>query len=247
MKVILSQALKNNFSCPGILQEWLFPPSIEDAKHIQRQLAEKVILTDDFSPPHFIGGVDVSQTLHDPEERVYAAAVSLDRQSLRLEEEVGVCQKQTFPYIPGFLGFRESPALVEAVQKLKKRPEVLLVDGHGISHPRRLGIASHLGVLLDLPTIGVAKSILVGHPAGELGDKKGDCIPLIWKGEQIGMLLRSKVNCNPLIISVGHRLSLNSALEIVLGCLTKYRLPEPTRQAHLAANRYRRLSQEKKF
>lgn len=243
MKTILSQALNTNYNPAEIRNDWLFPPSIEEAKQIQRQIAERVFLTDDFSLTRFIGGVDVSQSRNDPEERIYAAAVSLNKQSLCLEEEASVCQRQTFPYIPGFLGFRESPALVEAIQKLKKRPEVLLVDGHGISHPRRLGIASHLGVLLDLPTIGVAKSILVGHPAAELGEKKGDCTPLIWKGEKIGMLLRSKVHCNPLIISTGHRISLESALEIVQDCLTRYRLPEPTRQAHLAANRYRRLNE----
>lgn len=241
--MILSQALKNNSNPSGIRQEWLFPPSIEKAKQIQCQIAAKVVLTDDFSLTHFIGGVDVSQSLYDSEERIYAAAVTLNKHSLQVEEEVGVCQKQTFPYIPGFLGFREAPALVEAVQKLNKRPEVLLVDGHGISHPRRLGIASHLGVLLDIPTIGVAKSLLVGRPAEELGENKGDCTSLMWKGEQIGMLLRSKARCNPLIISTGHRISLNTALEIVQECLTRYRLPEPTRQAHLAANRYRLLNQ----
>ena len=115
-----------------------------------------------------------------------------------------------------------------------------MVDGHGISHPRRLGIASHIGVLLNIPTIGVAKSVLVGHPAGPLGEAKGDCVPLIWKGEQIGTFLRTKKCCHPVIISAGHRISLGTAVEIVLEYATRYRLPEPTRQAHLAANRCRK-------
>ena len=116
---------------------------------------------------------------------------------------------------------------------------MLLVDGHGISHPRRFGIATHLGVLLDIPTIGVAKSILIGKPAAELGQNAGDHVPLIWKEEVIGILFGSKKRANPLIISSGHRVSLESALKIVMNCLKNYRLPEPTRFAHQAANTLR--------
>jgi deoxyribonuclease V len=217
---------------------WLHPSSLEEAQHVQRELAKRVILTNDFSFSHWVGGMDVSNNLYEP--KVYASAVVLNKESLQLEEEAAVAQAQLFPYIPGFLGFRESPALVAAFKKLSQPPEIILVDGHGISHPRRLGIASHLGVILDIPTIGVAKSILVGQPAGPLGNAQGDTVPLVWKGEQIGVFLRTKVRCNPLIISTGHRISLPSAVEIVMQCLTRYRLPEPTRQAHLAANRCRR-------
>lgn len=165
----------------NIPSTWLHPPSLEEAQHIQRQLAERLILKDDFSLSNFIGGMDVSNTLYDPHSMVYASAVVLNKETLQLEEEAAVGQFQSFPYIPGFLGFREAPALVEAFKKLNKRPDIILIDGHGISHPRRLGIASHLGVLLDIPTIGVAKSILVGHPAKPLGDTQGDCVPLMWK------------------------------------------------------------------
>jgi deoxyribonuclease V len=217
---------------------WLYPSSLEEAEFIQRELAKRIIVTDDFSLSHSIGGMDVSNNLYDT--RVYASAVVLDKQTLQLTDEATIAQSQLFPYIPGFLGFRESPALVAAFKQLTKRPEIILVDGHGISHPRRLGIASHLGVLLDIPTIGVAKSVLVGQPAGPLGNAKGDTVPLIWKGEQIGIFLRTKVRCNPIIISTGHRISLQSAVDIVLQCLQRYRLPEPTRQAHLSANRCRR-------
>jgi deoxyribonuclease V len=225
-----------------IPSEWLYPSSLEKAEHVQRELAKRTVLTDDFSFSHLVGGMDVSNNLYDT--MIYASAVVLNTSSLQLAEETAIGQSQPFPYIPGFLVFREAPALVTAFKQLKKRPEIILVDGHGISHPRRLGIASHLGVLLDIPTIGVAKSVLVGHSAGLLGDAKGDTVPLVWKGEQIGMFLRSKVRCNPLIISTGHRISLQSAVEIVLQCLTRYRLPEPTRQAHLAANRCRRENKQ---
>ena len=115
-----------------------------------------------------------------------------------------------------------------------------MVDGHGISHPRGLGIASHLGVLLDCPSIGVAKSILVGRPDGELGNQVGDSVPLRWKGQTLGLVLRTRPNVQPVYVSVGHRVSLETAVEIVLKCLSRYRLPEPTRQAHQAANLCRR-------
>lgn len=218
--------------------EWLYPNSLENAQLVQRELSKRIILEDDFTFSQFVGGMDVSNNLYD--SMIYASAIVLNKHNLQLEEEKAIAQSQSFPYIPGFLGFRESPALVAAFQQLTQRPEIILVDGHGISHPRRLGIASHLGVLLDIPTIGIAKSILVGHPAGPLGNEKGATTPLVWKGEKIGILLRTKVRCHPIIISTGHRISLQSALEVVLQCLTRYRLPEPTRQAHLAANRYRR-------
>lgn len=206
----------------------------------QRLLAQKVITHDAFSPPQLIAGMDVSNNLYDPEQKIFAAAVVLSYPELTLLEESAVLEIQTLPYIPGFLGFREAPALVSAFNRLKKRPDLILVDGHGISHPRGLGIASHIGVLLDIPTIGVAKSILVGHPAKPLAPEQGSQTPLLWKGKTIGVLLRSKARSNPLIISSGHRISLPTAVEYVKNCLRKYRLPEPTRQAHLAANRARK-------
>jgi deoxyribonuclease V len=227
-----------------IPHEWLYPPSLEAATRIQRQLAERVISEDDFSLRSFIGGMDVSNNLYDPQAMVYASAVVLNKDTLELKEEAAVARHQPFPYVPGFLGFRETPALVDAFKQLKIKPDILMVDGHGISHPRRLGIATHIGVLLDIPTIGVAKSRLVGHPEGVLGEEVGDHIPLMWKGKQIGVLLKTKVRCLPLIVSTGHRVSLQTAIELVLKCLTRYRLPETTRQAHLAANRYRQQTKQ---
>lgn len=219
-----------------MLNHWLYPASIAEATVTQHALSEKVSLEDRFDSIDWIGGMDISNNLFDPAELVYASAVRLSFHDLAVAESAAVVEKQTFPYITGFLGFREAPSLVNAYNQLLIKPDIWMVDGHGISHPRGLGIASHVGVLLDVPTIGVAKNILVGEPESELGEEPGSSVPLIWKKETIGMLLRTKKRCKPLIISAGHRVSLATALHIVKRCLTKYRLPEPTRQAHLAAN-----------
>ncbi|MBS0648086.1 MAG: deoxyribonuclease V [Verrucomicrobia bacterium] len=219
---------------------WLFPVSTADAISAQAVMAQKVIQEDVMDIPSLIGGMDVSNNLYDPEQMIHASAVVLSYPSLQVIDEASVSQKQTFPYIPGLLGFRESPALFEAFQRLRIKPEVLMIDGHGVSHPRGLGIASHLGVLLDMPTVGVAKSILVGKPAGPLGAEAGAQIPLLWKGRILGMLLRTKVRSNPLIISAGHKIALPTAVKLVQSCLQGYRLPEVTRQAHLAANACRK-------
>jgi deoxyribonuclease V len=184
--------------------------------------------------------MDISHNLYDPSEIIYAAALILNFSDLQVTERAFTAEKQSFPYVPGFLGFREAPALINAYQQLKIKPDILFVDGHGISHPRRLGIASQIGVLLDIPTIGVAKSILVGKPAAPLSEEPGNQTPLLWKKQTIGMFLRTKKRSNPLIISSGHKISLERAIEIVKACLRGYRLPEPTRQAHLAANAFRK-------
>jgi deoxyribonuclease V len=215
-----------------IPHSWLFSDSTSEAKEVQRIMAERVILEDSFQSCPTLGGMDVSNNLYDPKQMIYASAVVLS-DSLLVKEQAAVAQKQSFPYISGLLGFREAPALVEAFKKLKNQPSILLVDGHGIAHPRGLGIASHLGVLLDIPTIGVAKSILVGEPAASLALEAGSQVPLVWKNKTLGVLLRTRVRSNPLIISCGHRVSLRTAVELVQGCLRGYRLPEATRQAHL--------------
>ncbi len=221
-------------------ESWLFPSSLEEAKKAQREMAEKISTLDAFTTVQWIGGMDVSNNLYDPAQMIYASSVILNFPALKVVEQGAAAQVQVFPYIPGFLGFREAPALVAAFEKTTIKPDLLLVDGHGISHPRRLGIASHLGVLLDIPTIGVGKSILVGKPEEELKEEAGSQVPLIWKGQTIGMLLRTKRGSNPLIISAGHKVSLETALEIVKKCLRGYRLPEPTRHAHLTANTFRK-------
>lgn len=224
----------------AIPQHWLFPPSLKEAAVIQRQLAEQVIIEDQFSELNYIAGMDVSNNPFDPAQIIHAAVVILKKPDAQIIETATASQKQRFPYVPGFLGFREAPVLVAAFQQLKIIPSLIFVDGHGISHPRGLGIASHIGVLLDCSTIGVAKSILVGEYASPLGDEPGAQTPLVWQNRQIATVLRSKKRALPLIISPGHKISLESAVNMVKNYLNNYRLPEPTRQAHLAANHCRR-------
>lgn len=219
-----------------IPEKWLYPADLAEARLVQKTLAEQVIVEDCFGLVQQLGGTDVSNNPRDPEGLIYASVITVAPSTLQVTETACERYRSEFPYIPGFLGFRESPALVKAYQQLTLKPDLLLVDGHGISHPRGLGIASHLGVLLDCPTIGVAKSILVGKPEREPGNSQGDWTPLIWKGKVLGAVLRTKTNVSPLYISAGHRISLPSAIEWVLRCLTRYKLPEPTRQAHRAAN-----------
>lgn len=225
----------------NVPQNWLFPGSFTEAAKIQREMAEKVITEDQLSELRYIAGMDVSNNPYDPQQLIYASAVVIDAKTEAIIEVRHAVRVQQLPYKPGFLGFREAPALVEAYQQLKHKPSVIFVDGHGISHPRGLGIASHLGVLLDVPTIGVAKTILIGKPASSLATEPGTQIPLLWHDQMIvGMLLRTKARSNPLIISAGHKISLLTAIELVRSQLRGYRLPEPTRQAHLAANQYRK-------
>lgn len=224
---------------PGIPPEWLDPPDLAAARAAQVALAARVVRTDAHGPVRRIGGVDISNNRFDPEGRVYAAVVVLEWPGLRVVETAGAEARASMPYIPGFLGFREVPALLAAWAKLTVKPDLVLVDGHGVAHPRGLGIAAHLGVVLDIPSIGVAKSPLVGRPEAVLGEEPGATQPLLWKGERLGTVLRSKRRSNPLWVSTGHRVALDSAVAWVRQCDTGYRLPEPTRQAHLAANAVR--------
>ena len=220
--------------------KWLYPTRSE-ACEAQKEMAGNVSLQDDFPTPiKTIAGVDVSNTPFDPEEMIFGAVTVLDYPSLSILETTTQANKQTFPYITGLLGFREVPTLIEAYQQLSKAPDLIMVDGHGVSHPRGLGVASHLGVLLNIPTIGVAKSILIGTPASELAEEVGSTVPLLWKGQEIAKMVRTKKRCSPLIVSAGHKISLETAVQWVLRCVIKYRLPETTRAAHLAANVCRR-------
>lgn len=223
------------------MQKWLNPKNLAEATEVQREMSALVRTEDDLPQIRHIAGADVSCNFRDPAKMIYAAVVTLGSQ-LEVIEKSMVPARQEFPYRTGYLAFREAPAIVEALKSLKKAPDLLMVDGHGICHPRGLGIASHIGVLCDLPTIGVGKTILIGEPAGTLGEKAGSTVPLIWKGKEVAMLLRSRKRAKPLIISAGHRISLATALEWVLKCLKGTRLPESTRLAHLASNELRRKS-----
>lgn len=178
-----------------------------------------------------VGALDASYA----EGRVRAAAIAVDYRTLVVHDQAAVEQPVSFPYIPGLLSFREAPALLAAVERLKTLPDLLLVDGHGLAHPRRFGIACHLGVLLDRPAVGVAKSVLVGRVAGELGEAAGSTVELLDGDEIIGAALRTRRSVRPVYVSIGHRVDLNSALRVVLNCTSRYRLPEPCRLAHRLA------------
>jgi deoxyribonuclease V len=201
----------------------------------QLELASSVSRADrlDVDPPRLIGGADVG--FEQGGEVTRAAMVLLKYPSLELVEHRVARIATTMPYIPGFLSFREFPALLAAWEQLSKPPDLLFVDGHGISHPRRMGVASHFGLLVDVPTIGVAKKRLCGQYEG-LSDAAGATAPLMDKGEQLGWVWRSKKRCNPLFISTGHRVSADSALAWVQRCMAGYRLPEPTRWADAVAS-----------
>lgn len=194
---------------------------------IQENLAKKVVLRDGFYKLKRVAGSDLA--FHGT--RLFCASVALDYNSLEILEKRFIEAKVSFPYVPTFLAFREAAPIIEAVKKLKF--DVLMLDGHGIAHPRRIGIASHVGVQLNVPTIGVAKRILCGEVEEKL--VTGEPAPLVYKSEQVGYAYRSKDGTNPIYISPGHKVSLESSLKIVLHCIRKHKLPEPTRLAHMLA------------
>lgn len=207
--------------------------SPKEAIEIQHALMKRLVLRDDFGEIKTVAGVDVGFEENDTVTR--AAIVVLDFQTLEPVETAVARRPTTFPYVPGLLSFREIPAVLQAMLELKQPPDLLLCDGQGIAHPRRFGIAAHLGLLVDIPSVGVAKSRLTGTH-GELPPGKGSFVPLIDKGETIGAVLRTRTNAKPLYISPGHRVSIDTARQLVLHCTTKYRLPETTRQAHKLAS-----------
>lgn len=218
------------------LHDW--PQSGRDAVALQRALSGRVALGDRLpSPLRLVAGVDVSYEKHG--DLFHAAVVVLSFPGLEPVEEASAVARVTFPYVPGLLSFRELPVVLEAFRQLRSVPGAILVDGQGIAHPRRLGIASHLGLWLDLPTIGCAKSRLCGeHPPP--GRRKGDRVPLLLDGEPVGTVLTTRDGVKPLYVSPGHLIGIAGAAELVLACATRYRLPEPTRLAHLSTNRLRR-------
>lgn len=205
----------------------------KEAVAIQLELAHRVVTEDDFREIRYVAGVDVG--FEEGGAVTRAAVVVLDYATLDMVESQIARVPTTFPYVPGLLSFREIPAVLKAMEKLEQIPDIILCDGQGIAHQRKFGIASHLGVLTGVPSIGVAKSRLVGlHD--EVPNEKGGFVPLMYKEEQIGVVLRSRANVRPLYISPGHNVSIESSVKVVMNCLTKYRLPETTRWAHKLAS-----------
>ena len=207
--------------------------TVAEAKAIQEQLRLKVIASDCLPEVKYVAGVDIG--FEDNYAISKAAVAVLTYPALELVETAIARIPTAFPYVPGYLSFREIPAILAALPQLKLAPNLILCDGQGLAHPRRLGLACHLGVLLDIPTIGVAKSLLIGkHEAVSL--EKGSQQPLMDGSETIGVVLRSRTKVKPIYVSVGHKISLPTAVEYVMGCLTKYRLPETTRWADKLAS-----------
>jgi deoxyribonuclease V len=218
------------------MHRWDLAP--KEAIALQKDLRERVRLVPLAKEPTLIGGCDVSMNRFAKEG--FAGFVTLSYPELRLLDHAVVKRDIPFPYVPGLLSFREIPMLLDAWRELATKPEVLLVDGIGVAHPRRLGIASHLGLVLGIPTIGVAKSVLTGHHE-EPGQEPGSTSPLIdlKTNETIGMALRTKRGVKPLFISPGHLITLEESVALVRSCVLKHRLPEPTRFAHNTMNEYR--------
>ena len=210
--------------------------SPQEARQLQDGLREQVLVQPLAEQGiTTIAGVDASFG----REIIHAAAVLLAYPSQEPIEQTTVQLPLSFPYVPGLLSFREAPAILAALEQLGMRPDVLLVDGHGYAHPRRFGLACHLGVWLDIPSIGCAKSILVGeHPP--LDETVGSNAELLDDGEVIGLVVRTRQKVKPVYVSIGHRVDLDSAMRVVLSCGRGYRLPEPVRLAHQLATKARR-------
>ncbi len=206
----------------------------KEAMALQLRLAAEIVCRDDFGPIARVAGVDVG--FEDNGGTTRAAVAVLAFPPLHLETTAIARLPTRYPYVPGLLSFREAPAVLAAMEQLKVLPDLLLCDGQGIAHPRRLGIASHLGLLLDLPAIGVAKTRLIGRH-DEVPDERGAWVPLKAGSETIGAVLRTRRGVKPLYISPGHRIGLESAIAWVMACLTRYRLPETTRWAHRLASK----------
>ncbi|MFQ3632242.1 deoxyribonuclease V [Roseiflexus sp.] len=214
---------------PSVNHPW--PTDLDEARAIQEQIRAQVITHDAFGTIRTIAGVDTGYS----GDSALAAVVTLAFPSLQTLDYAVARRQIGFPYIPGYLSFREAPAVLDALASLHIAPDLLICDGHGLAHPRRCGIACHIGVLTDLPSIGCAKSLLVGvHDP--LPDVRGAWTPLRYHDEVVGAAVRTRPGVRPVYVSVGHRVSLETAIQFVMACVTRYRLPETTRAADALAS-----------
>jgi deoxyribonuclease V len=204
--------------------------SRESLLKVQRIVSEKVSIKDNFEDLHHIAAAD--QAFLD--NRIISGILIMDFGSLEITERAFSIEPISFPYIPTFLSFREGPAIVNAFEKLKTRPDLLLIDGAGINHPRSAGLATHIGVALDMPTIGITKKILCGE--GAQPSDVGEASPLVYRNKTVGWLLKSTKKSKPIVVAPGHRVSLESSLSIVKACLRGHKLPEPAKLVHEYAN-----------
>ncbi len=215
--------------------KWPMSPTLSEAREIQDRLQKKIRISPLIKKPKYIAGVDAAFS----DDRVYAAACLYLFPELILIEEQAVVRKLLFPYVPGFLSFREGPAIIAALERLSNRPDLILVDGQGIAHPRGIGLASYLGVMLAMPAIGCAKSRFVGEYA-EPGKMKGDWSPLLFDDKTVGAVLRSRDKTRPLFVSPGHKTDIASAIRFTLACTGNYRTPEPLRCADMLSKKIKK-------
>lgn len=214
---------------------WDLTPT--EAIQLQRELKRKINLSPLNKPIQRIAGADISYNKND--DTIYAGIIVLDYETMRTICRSTIIDKMRFPYIPGLLSFREIPALFAAWEALEEKPDILAMDGHGINHPRRVGVATHFGLITGQPAIGIAKNHLSGKYE-EPGPQKGDFSNVIDQGDVIGYVLRTRDRVKPVWVSPGHKVSMEQSLEIALHCSRGLRIPEPTRQAHLMVNELRR-------
>jgi deoxyribonuclease V len=217
------------------LHEWGVTP--REAVELQKRLRERVRVEPLKRKVETVAGADISFDKFDP--TIYTGIVVLRLPKLEVVEEVGIVSETKFPYVPGLLSFRESPSVLEAWAKLKTEPDAVMFDGQGLAHPRRVGIACHVGLIIKRPTFGCAKSVLTGK-FEEPGEERGSWTPMIDKGETVGAALRTKTRVQPIYVSPGHLIDLEGAIDLTLRCDGGYRQPEPTRRAHLLVNALRR-------
>ena len=216
------------------LHHWNLSPT--EAVALQKELRDQIELQPLETAPKLVAGADLS--FDKGSETVWAGIVVMKFPSLEVVEEHGIETLAPFPYVPGLLSFRESPAILEVWEGLQNKPDVLFLDGQGTAHPRRFGVACHLGLWLQIPTIGCAKTLLTGK-FEELGEEKGSCAPLVHRGEIVGEAVRTRAKVAPVFISPGHLIDQKSARELTLACDSGTRIPQPTRLAHQFVNRLR--------
>jgi len=208
------------------LHSWNLP--FPEARKIQAELAKKVVRKNHVRAPEIVAGMDIGFT----KESAYAGVVLLNAKTLEVIDEIVLKGEINFPYVPGLLSFREAPLLLELLKNVSQKTDLIFFDGHGVAHPRGLGLASHMGLFLNCPTVGCGKSKLIGHYS-EPGVKKGSHSQLLdKKNASLGAVLRTRDNCKPIFVSVGHKIDLKTAVHWTLQCTTRYRIPEPTRRAH---------------
>jgi deoxyribonuclease V len=214
-----------------------FGLSPAEARALQGELASRVVVGPalGLGSVRYVAGADVSTQ----GDRAYATVAVLEFPGLSVVEVQGFEAPLEFPYVPGLLSFREMPPLLGALRKMETAVDVVILDAQGLAHPRRMGLASHVGLFIDVPTVGCAKSVLVGK-FEEPKEEKGSATDMVHRGEVVGRAVRTREKVSPVYVSVGNRIDLDSSVELVLACCSRYRLPEPTRQAHNAANRLRR-------